>query len=79
MPNLIVLMKIGKKMSRLVYFVVGVDLDDKEIYIDDETFMAVFSKSQQVWDTDLNEWREYEADEYERAVDLLNTRPLGGE
>lgn len=66
-------------MSRLVYFVVGVDLDDKEIYIDDETFMAVFSKSQQVWDTDLNEWREYEADEYEQAVDLLNTRPLGGE
>lgn len=66
-------------MSRLVYFVVGVDLDDKEIYIDDETFTMRFSKNEQVWDTDLNEWREYEADEYEQAVDLLNTRPLGGE
>lgn len=63
-------------MSRLIYFVVGVDLDNEEVYIDDETFSQMFTRSQQVWDTGLNTWREYEGEEYERALEFLNSKPL---
>jgi hypothetical protein len=46
-------------MSRLVHFVIAVDLDDKSVSVDDGTFTARFSPREQVWDTELNEWVEY--------------------
>jgi hypothetical protein len=63
-------------MSRQVYFVIGVDLDDKTVFIDDGTFTARFGKDEQVWDEAKQEWREYENDEYENAVEILNKKPL---
>jgi hypothetical protein len=43
-------------MSEQVYFVVGVDLKSKEVFIDDEASTARFSKSEQVWDTTTEQW-----------------------
>jgi hypothetical protein len=66
-------------MSRQVYFVIGVDLDDKTVFIDDDTFTARFGKDEQVWDTDKQEWREYEGEEqeeYDLALEILNTEKL---
>ena len=64
-------------MSRQVYFVVGVDLDEGVPFIDDATFTARFSKDEKVWDTEKNEWREedYET-EYLPALEILNNVPL---
>ncbi len=62
-------------MSRQVYFVVGVDLDSKEPFIDDDTFTARFSKSEQVWDTELNEWvSDPELELYAEALEILNKK-----
>ena len=66
-------------MARLVYFVLSVDLDDKSVMIDDDTFMMRFSKSEQVWDEELNEWRDYADGEYEQAVDILTQQKIGDE
>jgi hypothetical protein len=64
-------------MSKQVYFVIGVDLDSKEPFIDDDTFTARFSKSEQVWDTELNEWaNDPELELYEEALEILNKVPL---
>lgn len=65
-------------MSKQVYFVVGVDLDQKEVFIDDETFTARFSKSEQVWDSELEQWiRDPNLDLYTEALEILNSgRPL---
>jgi hypothetical protein len=72
-------MRRRSQMTRLVYFVIAVDLDDKSVSVDDETFTARFSKSEQVWDTELSEWRPYTEEnvmgtpeEYDLAVDILN-------
>jgi hypothetical protein len=43
-------------MSKQVYFVIAVDVDRQEIYIDDDTFTARFHKNEQVWDTETEEW-----------------------
>jgi hypothetical protein len=66
-------------MARLVYFVLSVDLDDKSVMIDDETFIARFGKNEQVWDEELNEWRDYADGEYEQAVDILTQQKIGDE
>jgi hypothetical protein len=66
-------------MGRQVYFVVSVDLDDNSVAIDDDTFMARFGKDEQVWDDNKGEWREYEDGEYEKAVEILNAKPLENE
>ena len=66
-------------MARQVYFVIAVDLDDKTIRIDDDTFMARFGKEEQVWDDKTSEWREYAEDEYEKAVEILNAKKLESE
>ena len=58
-------------MARLVYFVLAVDLDEETAYIYDDTFTARFSSSQQVWDTDLEEWRNYEGYELENAQTIV--------
>lgn len=64
-------------MSKQVYFVIGVDLDTKEPFIDDDTFTVRFSKSEQVWDTELNEWvNDPELELYEEALEILNKVPL---
>ena len=66
---------VGVQLSKQVYFVVGVDLDSKEPFIDDDTFTARFSKSEQVWDTELNEWvNDPELELYAEALEILNKR-----
>ena len=66
-------------MARIIHFVIAVDLDDKSVSVDDETYTARFSPSEQVWDTDLNEWVEYVVvddetgdSEYDLAQEILD-------
>lgn len=67
-------------MSKQVYFVVAVDLDEKVPFIDDDTFTARFSKSEQVWDTELKEWVEDDDLElYNQALEILNSKPLASD
>lgn len=64
-------------MSRIVHFVIGVDLDEGVPFIDDATFTARFGKDEKVYDTEKNEWREEDYDEeYLPALEILNTVPL---
>jgi len=67
-------------VSKQVYFVIGVDVDDKEVFIDDEAFIARFDKHQQVWDTEKSEWSKDEGLElYSKALEILNTTPLNSD
>jgi hypothetical protein len=67
-------------MSKQVYFVIAVDLDEGVPFIDDETFTARFDKSEQVWNTETNEWEEDDNQElYAQALEILNTKSLGKE
>lgn len=68
-------------MSKIVYFVVGVDLDKKEPFIDDDVFMAKFGEDEQVYDTKTNlGWRAQDwTTEYLPALEILNTVPLAKE
>lgn len=67
-------------MSRVVYFVVGVDLDAKKPFIDDDVFTARFDKDERLWDDESMEWREEDFDsEYLPALEILNTIPLAKE
>ncbi len=67
-------------MSKQVYFVVAVDLDEGVPFIDDDTFTARFSKSEQVWDTELEEWVEDDNLElYNQALEILNSKPLASD
>lgn len=63
-------------MSREIKFIVSVDLDDQTVRIDDDSLIMRYSEKEQVWDTDLQEWRPFEENEYETAVELLNTKKL---
>lgn len=64
-------------MSKQVYFVIGVDLDSKEPFIDDDVFTARFSKDEQVWDTEKIGWVEDpELELYSEALEILNKVPL---
>jgi hypothetical protein len=64
-------------MSKQVYFVIGVDIDSKEVFIDDESFKARFGKHEQAWDTDSSLWVEDEDLElYGQALEILNSTPL---
>ena len=48
--------------------------------IDDDTFTARFSKSEQVWDTELKEWVEDDNLElYNQALEILNSKPLASD
>lgn len=50
------------------------DLDQKEVFIDDEAFIARFSKSEQVWDDELEQWIEDpNLDLYTEALKILNS------
>ena len=58
-------------------FVITVDIEDREAFIDDALFMAKFGKSEQAWDTDAQEWVEDPDNElYFQALEILNTVPL---
>lgn len=65
-------------MSREIHFIVVVNIDDKTVRIDDDTFITRFSSKEQVWDTELSEWRDFdeEATEYTEAVQILNNSKL---
>lgn len=67
-------------MSKQVYFVIGVDLDDKEVFIDDEAFQARFNKYEQVWDTEKSTWvGDEDLELYSEALKILNTTPLNSD
>jgi hypothetical protein len=64
-------------LSKQVAFVITVDLDDKEAFIDDALFMAKFGKSEQAWDTEAPEGVEEPENElYYQALEILNNTPL---
>jgi hypothetical protein len=64
-------------LSKQVVFVITVDIEDREAFIDDALFMAKFGKSEQAWDTDAQEWVEDPDNElYFQALEILNTVPL---
>jgi hypothetical protein len=63
-------------MARIVHFVIAVDIDNKTVHIDDDTFTAVFHNGA-LYDEDNQEWREEDYDtEYLPALEILNTKPL---
>jgi len=56
-------------------FVIAVDVDEKEVYIDDDSLVARFASNEQVWNTDTQEWEldTEDAALYQEALELLNT------
>jgi hypothetical protein len=56
-------------------FVIAVDVDEKEVYIDDDSLVARFASNEQVWNTDTQEWEldTEDAALYQEALNLLNT------
>jgi hypothetical protein len=66
------------QVSKQVHFVITVDLSEGVPFIDDETYSARFSKSEEVWNTETSEWEDYgeEMELYYRALEILNTVPL---
>jgi len=59
-------------MSRVVHFVVAVDLETGDKFIDDETFVAKFG-FERVWNTETNKWEEEDWDkDYVPALEILN-------
>lgn len=68
-------------MSRIVYFVIGVDLDSKEPFIDDDVLVARFASDEQIYNTDTEKWEGDDDDStaYLEALEILNTVPLAKE
>lgn len=68
-------------MAKIVYFVVGVDLDTKEPFIDDDVFVARFAVDEQIYNTDTKEWQgdDGESTAYYEALEILNTKSLAKE
>ena len=65
-------------MSKQVYFVLRVDLDEKEVVIDDGMFAVKFSDTEEVWNTDSGSWEDYgeDMDLYYKGLEILNTTPI---
>jgi hypothetical protein len=61
-------------MAKQVHFVVVVDLDTKEWFVDDETFMVKFHEGEGTWDTGTETWEATEWDDNLAALDILNGR-----
>jgi hypothetical protein len=62
-------------MSRQVHFVIAVDVDDKNVFIDDETYSAKFDLCQGYWDTEKEQWIEDEDGSlYYEALAILNNK-----
>jgi hypothetical protein len=67
-------------VSKQVVFVITVDIDKREAFIDDALFMAKFGKSEQAWDTDTQKWvGDPENELYYQALEILNNEPLSKE
>jgi len=60
-------------MAREIHFVIAVDIDNGTISIDDGSYEARFSSDEQVWDSERCKWREFEDDEYDLALGILNS------
>jgi hypothetical protein len=65
-------------MSRVVYFVVGVDLDSGDKFVDDEMFVTKFG-FERIWNKGTNDWEEaaqWEEEDWDRdyvpALKILN-------
>ncbi len=65
-------------MARIVYFVIGVDLDKQEPFIDDDVLVARFASDEQIYNTDTEEWEgdDDNSTAYLEALEILNTKPL---
>jgi len=62
-------------MSKQVHFVIAVDVDEKTVYIAEDTYAAKFDYAQGYWDTDKEEWLEdSERLLYDQALKILNTK-----
>ena len=62
-------------MARVVYFVVGVDLDAKSVFVDDDVFMARFDKDEQVFDDVSGDWSGLDwDDDFIPAQEILNSK-----
>jgi hypothetical protein len=64
-------------MARQVHFVVVVDIDTKEWWVDDDTFTARFAKDEGTWNTDTSTWSATEDDDHHLALEILN--PVGSQ
>jgi hypothetical protein len=60
-------------MSRQLYFVIAVDLDEKSKSIDDDVLMARFGRAV-CWDDSLEEWVVETDEEYAEALEILNNK-----
>jgi len=62
-------------MSREMHFVIAVNVDTKEIYIDDDTYTARFTSSESYFDTNQEKWFE-DLDQlvYGEALEILNAK-----
>lgn len=68
-------------MSRQVMFVISVDLDTKEVFIDDDSLVARFASNEQIWNTETEEWEadDDESTAYYEALEILNTKKLNSD
>lgn len=61
-------------MGKQVYYVVVADLDSETWWVDDETFMARFSKYEGTWNTDTEHWEETEWDDHLAGLKILDAQ-----
>lgn len=68
-------------MGRQVMFVIAVDIDTKEVFIDDDSLVARFASNEQIWNTETSEWEsdDEESTAYSQALELLNTQKLASD
>lgn len=68
-------------MGRQVMFVIAVDIDTKEVFIDDDSLVARFASNEQIWNTETLEWEsdDEESTAYAEALELLNTQKLASD
>jgi hypothetical protein len=68
-------------MGRQVMFVIAVDIDTKEVFIDDDSLVARFASNEQIWNTETLEWEsdDDESTAYAEALELLNTQKLASD
>jgi hypothetical protein len=62
-------------------FVIAVDIDTKEVFIDDDSLVARFASNEQIWNTETSEWEsdDEESTAYSQALELLNTQKLASD
>lgn len=64
--------------NKIIYFVVGVDLDTGTKHIDDDILMARFGNGV-VYNTDTQEWVDETQEEYEKGLAILNSPEWGND